>query len=366
MLRRGQIFTTDFVISLIVFMSVITLSFQVWNQSLQGKRAYSRKNTMQRKAYHTADLLTRTPGYPSDWNSSNVRVVGLASPDHLVREEKFLEMKKLEREEFRALNRLNPYSFYLKLSYNGSLFSLGGIGGGTTAIVSEEDNHMIDFLSQSGRTWDLYWGGGTIPETNARNVYENSTEILLEKAIENRSNYSTLVFFDPEIPKTRVDNSESLSEYLDNGNQYIQVGNTTLIEELGISPQEAPKSGLVDDKEVLQRGIDEGDTLEFVDPEYSFTSPETSYVSNSTECLVCSWREGKVFYISSNNLTSESSESLNLSESYTIKRWFFGTNSSYGKRFQDTASNIIPENRQVLLKTRERTRKANLRFVVWE
>ena len=56
---------------------------------------FSEQTLMKEKLFQITDLMIRTPGYPSNWTSQNVKIIGFSSEDHILQKNKiesFLNM----------------------------------------------------------------------------------------------------------------------------------------------------------------------------------------------------------------------------------------------------------------------------------
>src|SRR3989344_6068419 len=90
MCKKGQIMIMDLFMSFFVFILLISSVIFTWNAytlRLNDKLDYEEMMT---KAFHVSDLLIENPGVPSEWekSSSSVEVIGLATKDRVLSEEK--------------------------------------------------------------------------------------------------------------------------------------------------------------------------------------------------------------------------------------------------------------------------------------
>lgn len=361
-------FTSDFLASIIIFFTVLNLGMFALHQSVTSQTRFNQQTRMVQQAYQTAGLLIRTPGYPADWNSTNVQVVGLADPNHVIQPAKLLRLKRLDFATFRSQTRLAGSNFFLTVTVNGSLVSVGGVANGRAAVIAGEDSQWLRTMAESGNTWDLYWFGGSPPSTDADDVVTGSAADLFDQVLSNRSRYSMVVALDTGVSQTEVPSPGRLDTYVDNGGVYVQSGNGTIIGALGLTPDTSPPSnGTVFNTSALRRELERGDELAFDDPAYAFTSPQVSYVNRSTACLVCSWRDGKVYYVTDDNLTAATLASYGLSRDFVHDRWLFGTNTSYGTNYTlHDPEHVIPSTRAVLLERANTMERATLRFILWQ
>lgn len=116
--RTGQLFTTDFVISAFVFIILLNVAVFSWNLAYDRQDRFAQEDVMQRKAFHAASLMVRTPGYPADWTPSTVAVIGLADPDHVVQEAKMDELAAMDVSTLRATLDIIPS--YIQVTLNTS------------------------------------------------------------------------------------------------------------------------------------------------------------------------------------------------------------------------------------------------------
>ncbi|MFB6166850.1 MAG: hypothetical protein ABEJ62_01150 [Candidatus Nanohaloarchaea archaeon] len=159
MSRRGQMFSTDFVASAFVFLVILNIAFFTWNTAYEQQSRFMEEKAMRQEAFHLASLMVRTPGYPEDWNSTNVEIVGLAEPDHVIQDPKVQEMKDVGYSDLRAVMGLERTEFFLNVttpSYSGTV---GKPPTGAGDIVVEERAVIVNSsnLFERGRLRLLLW-----------------------------------------------------------------------------------------------------------------------------------------------------------------------------------------------------------------
>lgn len=126
---KGQVWSLDFIVSVIVFLSVLIPLFFVWNQiNLQNQQELLFED-IERMALSLSDSLVRTGGFPEDWNESTVSVIGLASGDNILDESKvssFLSMGAANYNMTRTL-LTGSYDFFFEITdINGT--AIGSMG----------------------------------------------------------------------------------------------------------------------------------------------------------------------------------------------------------------------------------------------
>lgn len=137
---RAELFSTDFIISIILFLSVIIiLGFYYGNLQNDIYQQYTR-NDMQKKAINVADLLAASSGSPHFWDAGSVEVIGLhdAGKFNLT---KFLELKKINYDTVRQMMGTGIYKLNISLkNETGSIVEFGGdvYSFGTPLVDVEE------------------------------------------------------------------------------------------------------------------------------------------------------------------------------------------------------------------------------------
>jgi hypothetical protein len=113
--KRGQITVFDMLIAVLLFsflVTVVMLTWYTYNQRLLVK--LEREEAIS-KAIEITDLFVRTSGLPSEWNSTNVILIGLATSDRKISEDKAREFCNVSYDEARTIMNI-PYHFYFYVS----------------------------------------------------------------------------------------------------------------------------------------------------------------------------------------------------------------------------------------------------------
>ena len=126
--RKGQIFTTDLLISFSVVVLAILLATMMWDYTVERKAAYRAQVDTQQVCRDVAYALVDTNGYPYDWqNASNANAVGFAP-----------YKQTLDSNRIAALARA---------PYNDTLRVLGVIGPGYGMRISVERYNSAGFTT---------------------------------------------------------------------------------------------------------------------------------------------------------------------------------------------------------------------------
>jgi hypothetical protein len=127
--KKGQIWSLDFITSVIVFLIVLIPLLFVWSYINVQNEQEIRMNDIESLALSVSDALIRTKGFPEGWDASNVETMGLASEENVLNDTKvsyFVTMGNNEYNRTRAI-LTGSYDFFFNLTdLNGS--SYGTIG----------------------------------------------------------------------------------------------------------------------------------------------------------------------------------------------------------------------------------------------
>ncbi len=135
--RKGQIWSLDFVTSIVVFMVAFIPLFFIWtyvNTQSQQQILFDQVETL---TLSISDSLIRTKGFPEGWNTSNVNLMGLASEENVLNSTKvsyFFAMGNSEYNRTKAI-LTGGYDFFFNLT------DINGTEHGT--IGNKQQNRMM-------------------------------------------------------------------------------------------------------------------------------------------------------------------------------------------------------------------------------
>lgn len=115
-MKNAQINTLDFLIALLIFSLALIYAVTSLNESTQNAVSETDYKYMMLSAIGVSEALVKNSGVPSAWNRSNVELIGLASDDRIISEEKVTEFCNMTQENIRRIFRI-PY--YLHFSITG-------------------------------------------------------------------------------------------------------------------------------------------------------------------------------------------------------------------------------------------------------
>ncbi|VVB56891.1 Uncharacterised protein [uncultured archaeon] len=149
--RRGQIVISDLIVSLGLFVVLVVVAYQAWNQQISDVGDWRAQANAQEALRRGLDALTRTPGHPSNWaaaglspSSGSVVSMGAAQSDGV------LEPYKLGRlaqylggygaaaNDTRAKMGLGAYQADggVRLLNGSSILSFGNAPGGRAYVAA--------------------------------------------------------------------------------------------------------------------------------------------------------------------------------------------------------------------------------------
>ena len=115
---NGQVWSLDFITSVLVFLVVLIPLFFVWNYVNIQNQQQILFDEVETLTLSISDSLIRTKGLPEDWNTSDVSSIGLSSEENVLNVTKvsyFLTMGNSEYNRTRAI-LTGGYDFFFNLT----------------------------------------------------------------------------------------------------------------------------------------------------------------------------------------------------------------------------------------------------------
>lgn len=145
---KGQIYTADFISSVVVFSVIIVLYGAIWNTTVDKTKS---DGNPQIKQHSMTFELLKTSGYPQNWNTTNVEIIGLYNNSYLDTN-KFLKLKNISGSKKRTLLRTDKY--WIELQYeNGSTVSRNNLSLVDSSLknnnLSKIDSKKIDVYTSA-------------------------------------------------------------------------------------------------------------------------------------------------------------------------------------------------------------------------
>lgn len=151
--RKSQTVSIDLFMAVFVFIILLILIISSWNiyqVKIVERMAYE---DIMVNAFQIADLLVKSRGYPLEWNSTNVEVIGLAASDRIISSEKLNSFFNISYSSSKELLNIERYDFYFQVKHiNGTAADSYGLESNGTYSVSakryvlyENEKAIIDF-----------------------------------------------------------------------------------------------------------------------------------------------------------------------------------------------------------------------------
>ena len=114
--NKGQIAAIDFFISLLIFSVLLTITMLRWSSYHSKISERMEYHDMMTKAFQISDALVKSPGVPSNWDSSNVKIIGLAAEDRKLSIDKVNAFTNLSLNKTKSILQIYGYKFYFNLT----------------------------------------------------------------------------------------------------------------------------------------------------------------------------------------------------------------------------------------------------------
>jgi len=129
----------DMMFAIFILFLVLAGLLIAWNNNLQALNDEQLTRSLERKAGQTMDVLIRTEGIPSNWETlsiSQVRSIGLADSDRVMNETKLNAFKNFtgNYDEVREVLKLGTFHYF---------FSLDGIDDFNAGLITTADVFQV-------------------------------------------------------------------------------------------------------------------------------------------------------------------------------------------------------------------------------
>ena len=122
---RGQALMIELIGALFVFLLVFLFLQNLWPQNITRWNTEVEYRTMYNRAVSQASNLVESQGYPTNWTSDDVNIVGLAKKKNVLDQNKIEEYAKLETSDYNLSKhqmKFFEYDFWVEIdSENNAL-----------------------------------------------------------------------------------------------------------------------------------------------------------------------------------------------------------------------------------------------------
>ncbi len=398
---RGQLLTTDFILSLAIFVAILFASMSLWTSvDTQIRDAESRRD-MQSIATYVSEALVRNAGYPKNWTNNTVVMIGLAGEEHILDIGKFLSMKKINYNKARTMMRLGNYDFRIWITDDAGYDLTSGIVRSPVAVLANSSQGLeyVKMLNNSVVVWDIYYNINSVDvnKLTARNKYPYGNALSAFVVLTaNQSSYRTIIIEDAGLTNESVGDLSDLVNFVRRGGILIYtdptvpwdkplIANNFSMSFLDCSPSCTTRSRVLNvNSHVLNTTKNTGPFADKIDFTHLATHKrdvfrdttkadvELHVIANtsSTRAQIAWWDHGlgRVYYIEDTRGQYSYYLGVPISswfteEPYTYRLNIVGENLSYGYA-PSNQSDLVSIRRMVILSGFERE-VANLNLVVW-
>jgi hypothetical protein len=190
--KKAQISGLDLILAIMLFSMAIILFSILWEVVQYNVKTSADADVI---AIQVANRLLDSPGYPYDWNATNVQLIGLSSERGVIDQAKFLNLINMlgngsssNYTKARELLDLGPYQLCISMTYpNGTVTQGGNCNFGNTTSVSiikrtalfgevVVHNNSITFIFDSSLTMEYY--STSVNYTSGTNLSSSLTNIM--------------------------------------------------------------------------------------------------------------------------------------------------------------------------------------------
>ena len=124
--KKAILFSTDLLVSMLVFLVVLIFFISVWNIYSERLASNVEAEEIQLLAFQITDLMVRSPGVPENWhiNSTNISTIGFKKSHDILSQDKLNTFFSLDYNLTKTLFNINRYEYQFEVrDSNGNLIS---------------------------------------------------------------------------------------------------------------------------------------------------------------------------------------------------------------------------------------------------
>lgn len=361
-MNKGQIVSGDFTISVLIFIFILILILPLWNYVEYHVVSIESRKDMESSLLLMSDVLTKTAGLPNNWNTTNVRSIGLADGIGILNVTKVSNIIKMDYDTVRNLLGVQTYHLYILFEDIEGYNLTSGVCNSPIAFFSVSQEDVKPVIANSGIVWDYYYGGASTDPEDSRNFYTGDKAVVFNEMLSNRSLYKAMIVEDPELLEGDV-NINELKDFLDLGGILIFEGDPTLIKDsFGMSAEQGSDrvGSVIQNRFVI---ADIGKDVTFVDADWAFYQDSGDkelqiLVEDKSDgkAIVGYWDYGlgRIYYISDINASVDASP---------LEFNIIGEKLELGNY---PSGNMVVTAQRLVVVNKERNNVANMNTVLWK
>lgn len=363
---RGQTLSGDFIISVAIFLVVLSIVLPLFAQVSDRARTENEQREIEKRSLFVSDAIVKTSGYPSDWNAATVRTLGFLDNGRLnmTKIRFFMEMNYVDAQDALSIPDLNFNISFYDLDGN-SLFT--GAARSPVAYFYVDHNSVSPHLNSQPVVWDLYYAGTGSPATgNSRNAYTGTKVDMFNSVVGNQTLYKTIIIEEPQLTQAQI-NVQGLQDFARTGGTLVFIGDADIIGTgFAMSSGISSGTGVVANESYFVAG-DEGDTVTFNRTRWYFhnTSADTNieiFVADSNNpsvAYIARWKYGLgTIYFLTDMVGTVASTPLESSLAIV------GGKIEHGVQLDDAATVLVTKRSAILEK--DTNEFAKIDFLLWK
>ncbi len=120
MREKGQFVSFDLAVAVLVFVFMLFFLFQSWSTNMGQWEKLRQRVELEERTQSIAKVLVETPGFPPNWNVSDVNVPGLAIRPGLLNSGKIASFAAMDYNSVRNALNIAAFDFFASvLAENG-------------------------------------------------------------------------------------------------------------------------------------------------------------------------------------------------------------------------------------------------------
>lgn len=367
--RKGQALFGDFILSIVIFVSLLVLIFVSFNTFENQIAIASNRIDYATFTKETSDVLFSFPGSPSNWSAANVNVVGLGEVNtNAISAGKVLSLFDIDYSTNKQNFSLGSYEFNLTFYEEDSIF-YSGIAQNKVALFVTSASAAFAMVNGSNLTWDLYGANSTdLGASTAQIKRYGDKSAVLNLLIDNLTQYNTVII---ENGNDVTVNDSEVVDFLNNGGTLVYTGNASnsFVSNLGASfATSQNENGQIINFSYVLRNFNYTPVFSNTFYYATFNSNNINVSGfkmiisrefNSNQCLACHWKygAGSVYFFSQLN---NSFANLTGSNMYNLVGW----PATFGTSIPQDSINVFVLNTPVLIQYHNR-RPIRAKLIVW-
>lgn len=137
----------DLASAILVFLFMLFFLFSSWSTNVDNWNKWQRTAELEQRSQAVAKVLTESPGFPRDWNSTDINVVGLALQSNVLSSQKIAAFVVMDYNTARQKLNIMAFDFWVEIvADNGPNPSIDhniGADAGLANSVASVDRRVL-------------------------------------------------------------------------------------------------------------------------------------------------------------------------------------------------------------------------------